>query len=1659
MPGREDAGAYLAQQKREDWRERRRQAVDSLANPLRSIGRQLLGYEASGKLNLSNHPLFHKYPGLEGAQALETLTAAERQAVLRAIWPAIWAEVDAAWELQKRLPYAMYGGRRAFRAPDRPAITLERRVAWLNSLLAVTGGYEEDVAWLAQWAGYLQDWSGALGPLLAAAIQRKEKAGEAVFEILAATLRGEHEVGMVGRHVIQALLIASRTEGWALVEQTLLAAQRQEGLRQVILETVDEAHPEAFRRMVRLIREHNLIRFSSVVRAVDVWLGLAWDAASASAVRTVVEQLDRLLWEDIGCDAALRSGDPTLVYLALCTLAFADVDAALEAAAPLLRHPAVEHRFVAAYFLAQVQLRESQAALLPALQDEDLRVAAVALRGANAPAYLSDAQSPPALFERLEAALPRFPARARQLEPLVWPWLGHQIGRREVVQQMINALGKRPVLRLMPYFDLLGPGGRSRVVRLLAERQDEWNDETRELMIRFLGDRSLLVREHALQALTQMQLTPADAAEMESYLTRKSGDLRRGVITLLLGMEDQAVLTSAGQLLGATSSLQRQAALEMLRQMKQQGRSAAACRRLLETHATGSERLPPAEKNLLSSLLREDEARQTVQDGLGLYEPAKRTAPHQPNCQFGRLRRNPFVSEAALRLIKGLDNYIHDHRETPVKLQAFGDREQLLGNITYGFPIFSFRSTGPGLESAAARVPLRELWQQWWQERPSEQRDNDGLELLRALAAFTPGWGAWHPGLRKDVPGWVKGIRKQMFVDVEEVGLRYRLLVYSILFWQLLQRSPTGAAELLLDGVEHTLALADPQKFLSRDEQQRILDWRHAGSWLRWLVLARQHRDLHSREWQAEHHLRLWGLLRWLDEPQPGLPRFRPSLDEVMRAFQAGGATEADILDQLIGPREDSSFYAFGGGFRDLYLVSSLRPDPGQSQFATDPALREMVSRCRARIVDIECRRGDLTTAASGPALALRYSGGAHALVRLLKALGRQSFLRGWSYDSRSKKAVLSHLIRATSPGPEDSVQELARQVAAAGIEEKRLVETAMYAPQWAEHIEAVVGWPALAEAVWWFHAHTKDNNWQVDQSIRAQWQAEVGERTPLTSQRLVDGAVDVAWFHRAYGIIGESRWQALDRAAKYASSSGGHKRAQLFARTMSHSLEEGALLERIRKKRHQDSVRALGLLPLPQGAEGEKVLLDRYLVLQEFVHGSRKFGAQRRASEALAAQIGLENLARTAGYPDPPHLQWTMEARTAPELARGPVSATAGEVQVTLSVDTVGEAQIRVEKKGRRLKSVPGRIKKEAEIARLLELRNELLQQGARARRSLEQAMCRGAHFSRDQLRQLMAHPVLCPMLEQVVLVAQGDGTPDAVMGYLVQRGQALEDVDGHTTTLSDTAALRIAHPYDLWQSGEWHRWQQECFRRERIQPFKQVFRELYPLTATERAEGTFSRRYEGHQVNPKQALALLDNRGWIVHPQEGVRRAFHDEGLSAWLSVTGSTYTPAEVEDMALERVSFTHRGAWQPLPLVEIPPRLFSEVMRDLDLVVSVAHTGGVDPEATASTIEMRASVLRETLALLAIENVRLSGQHALVTGRLNNYSVHLGSGVAHQQPGGALCIVPVHGQHRGRLFLPFADDDPKTAEVLAKVLLLAQDDQIKDPTILEQITRVG
>ena len=76
-------------------------------------------------------------------------------------------------------------------------------------------------------------------------------------------------------------------------------------------------------------------------------------------------------------------------------------------------------------------------------------------------------------------------------------------------------------------------------------------------------------------------------------------------------------------------------------------------------------------------------------------------------------------------------------------------------------------------------------------------------------------------------------------------------------------------------------------------------------------------------------------------------------------------------------------------------------------------------------------------------------------------------------------------------------------------------------------------------------------------------------------------------------------------------------------------------------------------------------------------------------------------------------------------------------------------------------------------------------------------------------------------------------------------------------------------------------------------------------------------------------------------------------------------------------------------------------------------------------------------------------------AKIHGSLGEYSVHMGSETVHQLGIGMLSVLPVHSQHRGRLFLPFADSDPKTAKIISKLVLFAEDKKIKDPSILMQI----
>jgi hypothetical protein len=206
---------------------------------------------------------------------------------------------------------------------------------------------------------------------------------------------------------------------------------------------------------------------------------------------------------------------------------------------------------------------------------------------------------------------------------------------------------------------------------------------------------------------------------------------------------------------------------------------------------------------------------------------------------------------------------------------------------------------------------------------------------------------------------------------------------------------------------------------------------------------------------------------------------------------------------------------------------------------------------------------------------------------------------------------------------------------------------------------------------------------------------------------------------------------------------------------------------------------------------------------------------------------------------------------------------------------------------------------------------------------------------------------------------------------------------------------------------------------------------------------------------VQPKKALALLKSRGWVASYEEGLQKVNYKENVIISLYALADWFSPADIEAPTIEYVCFHARKSYDTVAVDKISPILFSEAMRDVDLVVSVAHAGGVDPEASLSTIEMRENLLGEMLRLLRLDNVELRKTHAFIKGKLGEYTVHLGSGTVQKMATGSVFIVPVHSQHRGRLFLPFMDDDPKTAEIISKIVLLAEDTKIKDPEILRQI----
>ena len=709
----------------------------------------------------------------------------------------------------------------------------------------------------------------------------------------------------------------------------------------------------------------------------------------------------------------------------------------------------------------------------------------------------------------------------------------------------------------------------------------------------------------------------------------------------------------------------------------------------------------------------------------------------------------------------------------------------------------------------------------------------------------------------------------------------------------------------------------------------------------------------------------------------------------------------------------------------DLYFK-----DDDETNRKLDEIVLEVYGDVSTKIMESELKRGDIEAEYSKYVMFLRRIYGIDYFVRILTALGKSKLERNEFYsfnnDAPSKTQSLSQLLAVCIPEKSETVDDLRKALKGKKITEKRLIEAALYSPEWNELVGEYLGWEGFTSCSYYFMAHMNEHFDEKRKGMIARY-------TPLTTEELQNGAFDCNWFREVYKTFGPERFKEMYECCKYITIGAKHTRARKYADAALGLLKIEDTKKEIEEKRNKDLLMGLGAIP----SVSEEDLKDRYVFMKRFEKESRKFGAQRRASEALASQIAINNMAMANGYKDNMRFVLRMESKVTEGLLGFFHPVEVEDVVVYLEALEDGKVGIVCEKDGKRLKNVPAKLKKEEYIVDINEAKKELAGQFARTREMLESAMQEETVYTLGEIRELTVSPVVKVIMSKLVFKL-GDE-----FGFLSD----FEDKK------SDEEVL-IAHPLHLYKAGVWQDFQKRIYDEKIIQPFKQVFRELYVRTEEEN-ECTNSMRFAGNQVQKGRALALLKTRGWIPDYEEGLQKVFYKKDLIANIYAMADWFSPAEIEAPTLEWVVFYDRNSYENVRIKDVPEIIFSETMRDVDLVVSVAHAGDVDPEFSHSTIEIRKAIAEFTIGLLGLTNVTFTDNHAKIKGTRGEYNIHLGSGVIHKAAGPMINVLPVHSQHRGRIFLPFVDYDPKTAEVITKIVLFAEDEKIKDPFILNQI----
>jgi len=1569
-----------------------------------------------------------------------------------------------------KMPFKMYQKgyeRRSFRAPANERFALLNQVNFMRSLIelpsiyAYGSGYqsydltlEEQIMYDGQVSNNSSQayvWSAAI-----------DTGHEEIYQLIEDIVFNKHPEGKVSRNMIKALLNSDQKQCWELVEKLLLAAQRQEGLRQTILESLDEAGTEALQYMVNVIEKNKLTRFSSVVRSIGTWTGLGWESEKEPVVRNIISLANIYFHNPEKISEAVKSKNNNEVYMALWVQGVWDVEQTVPYLHDLFDKGSIEKKCLAIKFANETRDPYIQMPIFyKAVLNGDLQVLAFAgqalnlLLGVNVKSkFFINNPDYPDFFEKLHELTQKIEVKEKKFEGKVFSWQNATFKKSDLYASMFYLVGEdsEKLDLVLSYFDQFDLALREQLTRNLLgdfycysysynfeKKKKEVTPFQKEFAFKIIKDRGESLVASGINVLQQNSLTEDEAMTFYDLFKRKGGNLRKKLIELMTKQEDDVVTPLVKELMTKGDVEQRTASLDIMLQLQKDKRASDQIGLWLQQYSERT-KISEREQSLLDQLNPSDDKKiLSAENGFGFYAPSVKSTYELPEvhsesvyAKATKTDRYGFTqSQAHIKNeLKKLSDLFLKNKDVEYETEDWNGSltKELIGN---SFRPIKRNTDGFTGEELFENYPLHEIWEQWYKDSGLQSRDLFLLTFVdncdrKKFRDFLENYVFYHkdimPNPLKSNYYWDNPVKRILEALQEKFVFEEK-------------------SDFLIDACA-TLFAHLPEDIIHFKAKQNEYyygrggnGWQHQGFFNVFL------QSIPTKKLTDEQFVKVWNLYRWMqfNGLEENIQYTVPNLYLFCKAYELNLITKDELYEGI---------FTAESAIRDLTTTKFYHHS--EKYLETFSFLKPIVEEIQNTFLDIELIRGDAGTSVSHFVQDFQSISGAERFVQILKGLGKSNlfanYIYSYSNESMTKQKLFSYLLSNCHPRETDTQESFNEMVKKEKIAELRLIQAAVYAPQWQKLISHYLGWKGLDSAIWWMHAHTKTGSYEAQNSGL---ESEIAKYSSVDVQEFKDGAVDKDWFTTAYKELGKIRWEMLYDSAKYISDGNGHRRARLYSDTLTGSLKIKEVTAKVKDKRDQDYLRVYGLVPLSK-TNPEKDVLNRYEYIQQFKKESKEFGSMKQSSEALAVRVALENLARNAGYPDPIRLTWAMETKQIQNLLSKDTQITIDGVTVGLIIEDDGKAELVVFRDDKQLKSIPPKIKKDKAIVELGNNRKIMREQWSRSRKGLEEAMIRGDEFLYAEIRNLFEHPVIVKHLEKLVFISDNQKIGFFHDGNLV-------DAQGEIHELNENNTLRIAHCVDLHQHSVWSDFQHYCFKEKLIQPFKQIFRELYAPTPDELQEKSVSRRYAGHQIQPKQALALLKTRGWKVDYEEGLQKVYHKEGFQVKLYAMADWFSPADVESPTLETIEFHSLKNYKNIPFEDINPRLFSEVMRDIDLVVSVAHVGGVDPEASHSSIEMRAVLMKETARLFKLDNIKIEGSHVLVKGQMADYSVHLGSAVVHQVPGKYLSILPVHSQHRGRLFLPFADDDPKSAEVLSKVLLLAKDNEIQDPTILSQIKR--